>query len=546
MRHLIFAVAALIVPLCAFGQGDGTQYSNPVMKTSHPDPTIMRDADGWYYLFATEDTAIPDAAATRNVPIYRSSDLVNWQFVSTAFTDFTRPAFLSGGGRICAPDINYINGRYVLYYSLSNWDHSNNFTSWDVQWNGHAVGVASASRIEGPYQDHGKLFISTDIGVQSSIDQFYFEEEDGSKWLFWGSFHGIYATELSDDGLSLKDGAEKQRVAGTLIEGTIVHKRGGRYYMIGSAGSCCNGADATYHLVVARSENLLGPYIDKDGLPALTNHFSEVQHGNKYAFGTGHCSEIVEDDAGRTWLVHHGYQAGDIEAGRVLYLSEVQWDSEGWPYVVGEKPAVEWDRPTLADERFTYSGADYIEYAGAGSEADCLFDTGYVPKENTRIEIRCRVCSKDADGKGTTGRGRTIFSAGASKAEGFSLCINADGAYWGCSLGGYVNDNVAALECDTDCTVSADRFSLTINGRSHPADFSAYGGTSRRLTLFNGVEPHPFIGRIYSLRIYEGDVLVHDYEPCVRNEDGMPIFHDTVTDSLIRPYDPTSFSAVIQ
>ena len=43
-------------------------------------------------------------------------------------------------------------------------------------------------------------------------------------------FRGIYAIELSDDGLSLKDGATPQQVAGTAYEGTYIHKKDGHYY----------------------------------------------------------------------------------------------------------------------------------------------------------------------------------------------------------------------------------------------------------------------------------------------------------------------------
>ena len=47
---------------------------------------------------------------------------------------------------------------------------------------------------------------------------------------FWGSFHGIYGTELTDDGLSLKKGAPIEQIAGTAYEGTYIHKRDGYYY----------------------------------------------------------------------------------------------------------------------------------------------------------------------------------------------------------------------------------------------------------------------------------------------------------------------------
>ena len=94
--------------------GDGTWvYNNPVIKWSLPDPTVIKADDGYFYLYATEDT--------HNVPIYRSKDLVKWRYAGTAFTDATRPMDFVPNGGIWAPDINYINGQYVLYYSKSEW-----------------------------------------------------------------------------------------------------------------------------------------------------------------------------------------------------------------------------------------------------------------------------------------------------------------------------------------------------------------------------------------------------------------------------------------
>ena len=85
-------------------------YKNPVVNYSLPDPTIIRADDGYFYLYATEDI--------QNTHIYRSRDLVNWVFLETAFTDDTRPTFEPRGG-LWAPDINYIGGQYVMYYSMS-------------------------------------------------------------------------------------------------------------------------------------------------------------------------------------------------------------------------------------------------------------------------------------------------------------------------------------------------------------------------------------------------------------------------------------------
>lgn len=65
--------------------------------------------------------------------------------------------------------------------------------------------------------------------------------------------------------------------------------------------------------------------------------------------GPGHNSEVVEDDNGRTWLLYHGFQANDPDAGRVLYLDELKWDREGWPYIESGKPSEEAEKPYFKD-----------------------------------------------------------------------------------------------------------------------------------------------------------------------------------------------------
>jgi len=300
-------------------------YKNPVVPYSLPDPTIIRAEDGKFYLYATEDT--------RNTPIHRSSDLVTWEFLGTAFNATTRPSFEPKGG-IWAPDINYINGKYVLYYSLSVWGGEQTC----------GIGAAVSDKPEGPFTDQGKIFRSNEIGVQNSIDQYYIEE-NGKKFLFWGSFHGIFAIELADDGLSVKPGAEKKQVAGTAYEGTCIFKKDNFYYLFASIGTCCAGVNSTYTTVVGRSADLFGPYQNKKGEPMMTNHHEVLIHGNDRFVGTGHNSEIITDKNGLTWILYHAVDKSNPK-GRVLMLDEVKWDN-GWPYVTDQSPSAEYQKPAF-------------------------------------------------------------------------------------------------------------------------------------------------------------------------------------------------------
>ena len=156
-------------------------------------------------------------------------------------------------------------------------------------------------------------------------------EDNGKKYLFWGSFRGIYGIELSGDGLSVRDGAKKKQVAGTAYEGTYIHKRGDYYYLFASIGSCCEGLKSTYTTVVGRSDSLFGPYTDKQGRPMMENHHEVLIHGNDAFVGTGHNSEIVTDDRGNDWVLYHAVSR-EHPTGRVLMLDRIRW-RDGWPEV---------------------------------------------------------------------------------------------------------------------------------------------------------------------------------------------------------------------
>ena len=304
-------------------KGDPNTYKNPVINQSLPDPTVIKASDGYFYLYATEDT--------RNVPVNRSKNLVDWAPVGTAFTEATRPTFEPKGG-VWAPDINYIGDKYVLYYAMSVWGGEHTC----------GIGVATSNSPQGGFTDLGKLFRSDEIGVQNSIDPFYIEE-GGKKYLFWGSFRGIYAIELSDDGLSVKKDAVKQPIAGTAYEGVYVHKKGKYYYLFASIGTCCNGLSSTYTTVVGRSEQLLGPYLDKQGRAMLENHHQVLIHKNARFVGTGHNSEIITDDAGEDWILYHAVFVENPK-GRVLLLDNVKWEDD-WPVIATQSPSLISKRP---------------------------------------------------------------------------------------------------------------------------------------------------------------------------------------------------------
>lgn len=221
-----------------------------------------------------------------------------------------------------------------MYYSMSRWGGE-----WTC-----GIGVAVAQKPEGPFTDCGMLFRSNEIGVQNSIDPFYIEEQ-GKKYLFWGSFRGIYGIELSDDGMHIRQGSKPCQIAGTAYEGTYIHKRDGYYYLFASTGTCCEGLNSTYQTVVGRSESLWGPYVDKKGGNMMDNHSELLIGKNKYFVGTGHNAELVTDNKGQDWILYHGVSVAN-PTGRVLLLDPIEW-KDGWPTVNNGSPSVQNVKPAL-------------------------------------------------------------------------------------------------------------------------------------------------------------------------------------------------------
>jgi arabinan endo-1,5-alpha-L-arabinosidase len=303
-------------------------YHNPVTTQRLPDPTVIRTDDGWFYLYATE--AIP------HIPIMRSRNLVNWEQRGTVFTNSTRPSCASGS--LWAPDINYINGQYVLYCCR-------NVGEGDLEWQSSIL-AATAPTPEGPFTDRGCVIVSNDpqINVKHSIDPFYIED-GGKKYMTFGSFRGIYIVELADDGLSVKPDAKPAQIAGTAFEASYIYRRGNYYYLFCSWGACCNNANSNYRTVVGRSTSLFGPYVAKNGNSMINNAYTIVIQGNSAFAGPGHNAEIVTDDADNDWILYHAYDIAVAPNERRLMLDKIIWTSDGWPSISGNVPSSEAEVP---------------------------------------------------------------------------------------------------------------------------------------------------------------------------------------------------------
>lgn len=305
---------------------------------------------GRFYAYGTADYWHTDRR-DHLVPIVRSDDFVNWNYVQDALTQ--KPTWkLESSAGIWAPDINFVNGKYYLYYSFSTWGDPD-----------PGIGLAIADNPEGPFTDQGKLFKSSEINVRNSIDPIFFEE-NGKKYLFWGSYNngntaqtrwGTFVVELSDDGKSIPDLKNIVKIAASDFEGVVIHKRGDYYYFFGSRGGCCAGVNSTYHMLAARSLSLKGPYYDKSGrnIAGVNGAGTLMLNKNSSFVGPGHAARIITDKNGDDWILYHAMpndaalaQIGGVNQ-RALMLDKVNWSSDGWPIVNDGTPSFERQRAPI-------------------------------------------------------------------------------------------------------------------------------------------------------------------------------------------------------
>lgn len=265
---------------CRMSQKQELTYQNPIINRYLADPCIKFDS-GFYYLFATGG-----ADDGRFVPIYRSRNLVDWQFVRGAVEKGDENSW--NFKHFWAPEVIKIGNRYFLYYTASPRESPANA--------GNHVGLAIADKIEGPYENHGRV-----LG-HSSIDGHPFIDRDGSMYMFYtiehGNIDGLKAGQIYADKMMTSTQPAGHPVP--IIthhpwqEGPILQFRNGTYFL---TYSCGNWKNETYHLRYALAESVLGPYTEQpDTLLA----------SNEKVKGPGH-HFMFTNQKGDDWIVYHGW-----------------------------------------------------------------------------------------------------------------------------------------------------------------------------------------------------------------------------------------------
>ena len=114
------------------------------------------------------------------------------------------------------------------------------------------------------------------------------------------------------------------------IEAPFVFRKGRVLVFVVSWDYCCRGVKSDYKMVVGRSPDLKGPYVDADGRLLAQGGGTGVLAGNARWPGVGHNSVYSFD--GKDYLVFHAYDAGDGGKSK-LKIAVLMWNASGWPVV---------------------------------------------------------------------------------------------------------------------------------------------------------------------------------------------------------------------
>ena len=267
------------------------------------DPSTIMECDGKYYTFGTGGGGLI------------SEDGWNW------YGGAVRP----GGG--AAPDAMKIGDRYLIAYSatgggLGGGHAGRVLTMWNKTLDPNSPDFAYTEAIEVAASEMDEDCDAIDAGL-------FMDPQTGRLWCTYGTYFGfIRIVELDPKTGARVEGNEAVNVA-IDCEATTVIYRNGWYYLLGTHGTCCDGVNSTYNIVVGRSRSVTGPYLDNMGRDMVAGGGKMVIDGDDRQFGAGHFGRYIEDE-GVEKMSFHWEADLDRSARSVLAIRPIVWVND-WP-----------------------------------------------------------------------------------------------------------------------------------------------------------------------------------------------------------------------
>lgn len=271
------------------------------------DPSTIVQCDGKYYTFGTGSGGLI------------SEDGWVWNGGGV------RP----GGG--AAPDAIKIGDRYLVIYGatgggLGGGHNGKILTMWNK--------TLDPKSPDFKYTEAKVVASSDGIEDNDAIDPgLLLDPTDGRLWASYGTYFGfIRLIELDPKTGERKKGNEAINIA-IDCEATALMYRNGWYYLLGTHGTCCDGANSTYNIVVGRSRKVTGPYLDNMGRDMLEGGGKMVIAAGGRVTGPGHFGRYIVDEGVEKLSCH--FEADLDQSGRsVLGIRPLLWKND-WP-VAGE------------------------------------------------------------------------------------------------------------------------------------------------------------------------------------------------------------------
>lgn len=321
IRIIASAALAVFVSLSAFAAEPTALVGRRDLKIHDPATPIF--ANGTWWLFGTGKLVLTA----------RSTDLVHWEKQPSALK--AAPPWAKDvaptntGSHFWAPDIIKHDGRYLLYYSVSEFGR-----------NSSAIALATSPTLDPTspkyaWTDQGIVIRSKPVDNFNAIDSSTIVDADGKMWMALGSFwSGIFLIELNPKtGLRIAPDSPRHRLAAAKeIEAPTLYRRNEYYYLFFNEGLCCRGKNSTYRIRVGRSRTVTGPYVDDQGR-VLTEGGGRAFLATKGEFiGPGHAG-LFRDADGTEWASVHFYD-GAHNGAPTLGLRRINWTADGWPQVI--------------------------------------------------------------------------------------------------------------------------------------------------------------------------------------------------------------------
>jgi arabinan endo-1,5-alpha-L-arabinosidase len=300
MKKILFLLSILNCQFTTCDAQTGAPYIH--------DPSTIAECDGKYYTFGTGGGGLI------------SDDGWSWHGGAE------RP----GGG--AAPDVLKIGDRYLCIYGatggglggghngriLTMWNKTLDPKSPDFKWT-KAVEVCSSDGMED--QDA----IDPSLLLDPTTDRL---------WVSYGTYFGTIRLIELDPKTGFRMKGNKEKDIAIDCEATDLIYRDGWYYLLGTHGTCCDGVNSTYNIVVGRSRNVEGPYVDNVGRDMFHGGGRMVIAAGDRKTGPGHFGRTVIDEGVEIMSCH--YEADFDRSGRsVLGIRPLLWKN-GWP-VAGEQ-----------------------------------------------------------------------------------------------------------------------------------------------------------------------------------------------------------------